>query len=130
VRELLLQMFMGERFGHDAIWEGHLASELWGTNVRLDAVLDEVKVTIADVMNFQVGQTLLLNRGPEDSVLLRCGNIKLAEGRLGRVDDSIAVRVNRGVSRARAGEAAKYAAALAAPSGPAAEHTKSAEESV
>jgi flagellar motor switch protein FliM len=130
IRELLLQMFMGERFGHDAIWEGHLASELWGTNVRLDAVLDEVKVTIADVMNFQVGQTLLLNRGPEDSVLLRCGNIKLAEGRLGRVDDSIAVRVNRGVSRARAGEAAKYAAALAAPSGPAAEHTKSAEESV
>jgi len=130
IRELLLQMFMGERFGHDSIWEGHLATELWGTNVRLDAVLDEVKVTIADVMNFQVGQTLLLNRGPEDSVLLRCGNIKLAEGRLGRVDDSIAVRVNRGVSRARAGEAAKYAAALAAPREAAAGHTKTAEETV
>ncbi|HYF85862.1 flagellar motor switch protein FliM, partial [Azospirillum sp.] len=28
VRELLLQMFMGEKFGRDSIWETHLASEL------------------------------------------------------------------------------------------------------
>ena len=29
VRELLLQMFMGEKFGRDSIWESHLAEELW-----------------------------------------------------------------------------------------------------
>ena len=28
VRELLLQQFMGERFGRDCIWETHLAEEL------------------------------------------------------------------------------------------------------
>ena len=28
VRELLLQMFMGEKFGRDSIWENHLAPEL------------------------------------------------------------------------------------------------------
>src|SRR5512138_3431141 len=31
VRELLLQMFMGEKFGRDSIWETHLAEELWNT---------------------------------------------------------------------------------------------------
>ena len=40
VRELLLQMFMGEKFGRDTIWEAHLANELWFTELTLDAVLD------------------------------------------------------------------------------------------
>ncbi len=29
IREQLLQMFMGEKFGRDPIWEGHLASEIF-----------------------------------------------------------------------------------------------------
>src|ERR1700681_3960825 len=40
VRELLLQMFMGEKFGRDSIWETHLAEEMWFTEVPLEAVLD------------------------------------------------------------------------------------------
>ena len=35
VRELLLQMFMGEKFGRDSIWETHLAEELWLTYVEM-----------------------------------------------------------------------------------------------
>ena len=41
VRELLLQMFMGEKFGRDSIWETHLAEELWKTDIDLTAILDE-----------------------------------------------------------------------------------------
>ncbi len=41
IRELLLQQFMGEKFGRDSIWETHLAEELWNTNVELDVLLDE-----------------------------------------------------------------------------------------
>src|SRR5476649_290082 len=29
IRKLLLQQFMGEKFGRDSIWESHLATELW-----------------------------------------------------------------------------------------------------
>ena len=43
VRELLLQMFMGEKFGRDSIWENHLATELWFTEVGVEAVLQEVE---------------------------------------------------------------------------------------
>src|SRR5437764_9483152 len=55
VRELLLQMFMGEKFGRDSIWEAHLAGELWNTNVPLQAVLDTFEYSLRDVINWQVG---------------------------------------------------------------------------
>ncbi len=35
-REVLLQQFMGEKFGRDSIWETHLAEQLRGTEVELD----------------------------------------------------------------------------------------------
>src|SRR5690606_34938695 len=37
VRELLLQQFMGEKFGRDSIWETHLAEELRSTEVSLES---------------------------------------------------------------------------------------------
>ena len=40
-RDLLLQMFMGEKFGRDPIWEGHLATEIFAADVQLEAVLHE-----------------------------------------------------------------------------------------
>ena len=49
VRELLLQMFMGERFGRDTIWENHLMTQLWETNVDIHAVLKETEARLSDV---------------------------------------------------------------------------------
>jgi flagellar motor switch protein FliM len=104
IRELLLQMFMGEKFGRDTIWEGHLATELWRTNVELEAVLDELPMTLNQVMKLEVGQTLLLNVGPEARIHLRCGGVGLLAGRMGRVGHQVAVRVenqirDRGVAK-------------------------------
>jgi len=93
IRELLLQMFMGEKFGRDSIWEGHLATELWRTNVEVEAVLDELPMTLQDVMNLEIGQTLLLNVGPEARIELRCGGVGLLSGRMGRIGHQVAVRV-------------------------------------
>src|SRR5919198_6577954 len=61
VREILLQMFMGEKFGRDSIWEAHLAGELWNTNVQIQAVLDSVELSLHDVMNWKVGTQLQLS---------------------------------------------------------------------
>jgi flagellar motor switch protein FliM len=47
IRKLLLQQFMGEKFGRDNIWEGHLATELWTTQVEVRAVLDEQMVPLS-----------------------------------------------------------------------------------
>lgn len=95
VRELLLQMFMGEKFGRDSIWETHLANELWNTDVELDAVLDEVVMSLNDVINLKPGSRLLLNAQPESTIDMRCGNISLFSGKMGRRSGNIAVRISQ-----------------------------------
>lgn len=93
VRELLLQMFMGEKFGRDSIWETHLASELWLTDVQLEAVLDQVSLPLNDVLQWKVGSQLMLNTTSEGTVTLRCGDVNMFNGTLGRKKGSIAVQI-------------------------------------
>lgn len=99
IRELLLQMFMGEKFGRDTIWESHLATELWRTQVDIDAVLDEQTMTLKQVMDFKVGQTLMLNATPESRIEMRCGGVPLLRGRMGRVGHQVSVRVDDVIRR-------------------------------
>ena len=93
VRELLLQRFMGEKFGRDSIWENHLANELWHTEVPVDAVLDEQTMSLGEVMGLEVGQTLLLNTAPDADVHLRCSGIAMMTGKMGRVGKYVAVKI-------------------------------------
>ncbi|MBO9708506.1 MAG: flagellar motor switch protein FliM [Caulobacter sp.] len=94
IRKMLLQQFMGEKFGRDNIWEGHLATELWTTQMEVRAVLDEQQLPLSRVLNLQVGDTLMLNATPDSPVELRAGSIPLTRGRMGRRNHSIAIRAD------------------------------------
>ncbi len=94
IRKMLLQQFMGEKFGRDNIWESHLATELWTTQMEVRAVLDEQQLPLSQVLNFKVGETIVLNANADSPVQLRCGSIPLTTGRMGRKGHSIAVRVD------------------------------------
>jgi flagellar motor switch protein FliM len=100
VRELLLQQFMGEKFGRDSIWETHLAEELWNTDVELDVVLDEQVMRLSDVIRLVPGARIVLNTGPGAPVQIRCGAVPLFEGRVGRRKSRVAVRIERDIVRA------------------------------
>ena len=93
VRELLLQQFVGEKFGRDSIWERHLAEELWHTEVELKAVLDEQELPLSTVKNLQRGSTLQLATAPGNPVRLQCGTASLFQARLGRKRGNLAVRI-------------------------------------
>ena len=95
VRELLLQMFMGEKFGRDSIWETHLANELWNTDVELDAVLDQVVVSLSEVMSWRPGSQILLNAVPSSPIGLRCGEIPLFVGGMGQKNGNMAIKINK-----------------------------------
>ena len=99
VRELLLQQFMGERFGRDSIWETHLAEQLWDTEVDLDVVLDEQVMRLSDVMALQVGDRIMLGAAAGSPVRVRCGAVPLFEARVGRRKDRVAIRIDRQCSR-------------------------------
>lgn len=93
IRKMLLQQFMGEKFGRDNIWEGHLATEIWTTETEVRAVLDEQQMPLSSVLNLKVGDTMMLNATPDSEVSIRAGSIPLTTGRMGRKGQHIAIRV-------------------------------------
>ena len=101
VRELLLQMFMGEKFGRDSIWETHLAEELWLTEVDLEAVVDQQVMRLSDVFDLKVGSRIMFGATPDSLVSLTCGNVALYTGRMGRKGNKIAIRIESRIEKAR-----------------------------
>ncbi|MCM0021464.1 MAG: flagellar motor switch protein FliM [Tagaea sp.] len=99
VREMLLQQFMGEKFGRDSIWEGHLATELWSTEVDIHAVLDDQVMTLQDVLDFKVGTRLMLNATPESEIAVLCGPERLFKGRMGRRGQNVAVMIDHKINK-------------------------------
>ncbi|MFQ5784693.1 MAG: flagellar motor switch protein FliM [Alphaproteobacteria bacterium] len=95
IRDLLLQMFWGEKFGRDSIWEGHLANELWQTTVEIEAVLDQQILPLHAIADLKIGDTFMLGARPESTVVVRCGGIDMLSGHIGRTADSVAIRVAR-----------------------------------
>jgi len=93
IRKMLLQQFMGEKFGRDNIWEGHLATELWTTDTEVRCILDEQQMPLSKVLELKVGDTLMLNATPNSDVTVKAGSINLTTGKMGRRGQHIAVRV-------------------------------------
>jgi flagellar motor switch protein FliM len=100
VRELLLQQFMGERFGRDSIWETHLAEELRQTEVALDVVLDQQMMPLRQVLDLKIGDRIVLSSPPGGPVTLRCGDVALFDAQLGRRESRLAVRIEAARPRA------------------------------
>jgi len=95
VRELLLQRFMGEKFGRDSIWETHLMKELFNTEVPLEVILDEHTMTLGEVLGLEVGQTLMLNAQADGEVEMRCGGVSMMTGRVGKLGRHVAIKIER-----------------------------------
>lgn len=95
VRAQLLQMFMGEKFGRDPIWEGHLASEIFAADTEIEAVLHETTLPLSDVMKLHEGQTLMFDRTPRDPIKLRCGQTEITEAIMGHIGKNVSVKVTR-----------------------------------
>jgi flagellar motor switch protein FliM len=100
IRKMLLQQFMGEKFGRDNIWESHLADEIWRTQLEVRVVLDEITVPLKRLLNLKVGETVMFDAGPDSLVKLTCGAAPLTRGRVGRVGQSVAVRLEQPITHA------------------------------
>jgi flagellar motor switch protein FliM len=94
IRDLLLQMFWGEKFGRDSIWESHLAGELCKMSLNIEAVLDEQVLPLDKVASLRLGDTLMLQAQPNLPVVMRCGRINMFKGHMGRAGNKVAIRVD------------------------------------
>ncbi len=95
IREQLLQMYMGEKFGRDPIWEGHLATEIYAADIEVEAVLHELDLPLSRMLSLQPGDTVMFDCSPNDPIKLRCGNVELTEGIMGHIGNHVSVRTTR-----------------------------------
>ncbi|MCB1651076.1 MAG: flagellar motor switch protein FliM [Alphaproteobacteria bacterium] len=93
IRELLLQMFMGEKFGRDSIWENHLTHELYKTDIQLQAILGEKTIPLGEMMNWTVGSKVMFSTRTNEDLELRCGDFPMFRGPVGQKQEHIAVRI-------------------------------------
>lgn len=93
IRDLLLQMFMGERYGRDMIWENHLVERLWNTELDTRVILKELEVPLGEIAKWEPGSFLPLGMSPHDKINLICGNVNLFSGLMGRKGDNIVIKV-------------------------------------
>jgi flagellar motor switch protein FliM len=99
IRPLLLQSFVGEKLGRDMTWESHFATQIWQADVAIEAVLHETSLPLRQVLEWKKGDTILFEARSDTPVTLRCGDMLLSEGRIGRVDDYVAIQVSRPLRR-------------------------------
>lgn len=93
IKDLLSQMFMGEKFGQDTVWERHFGKEVRQTNIDLEVILDEKKLLLGEVVKFKVGSTILLDRHAEADVLVRCQGMEFFKAKVGRMGDNMAISI-------------------------------------
>lgn len=94
IRDLLLQMFMGERYGRDMIWENHLVERLWNTDLDTQVILKEKNILLRDIAKWEVGSFLPLDMLPHDPINLICGDVVLFSGSMGRKGDNIVIKID------------------------------------
>ncbi|MCD8497244.1 MAG: flagellar motor switch protein FliM [Alphaproteobacteria bacterium] len=93
IRELLLQMFMGEKFGRDSIWENHLTLELYKTDIQIQAILGELTLPLGQMLRWKKGTQLVFNTRVDEDLELRCGHFPMFKGPVGQKQGRIAVRI-------------------------------------
>src|SRR3569832_44176 len=101
IRATLLQMFMGEKNNHNPNKKNQHTTEIGQAQIEVDAVLYEARLPLKQMMNLRVGDTLMLELKPDAMVTVRCGDVTMTEGRMGRVGDRVAVRVGKPLRKPR-----------------------------
>lgn len=93
IRELLLQMFMGEKFGRDTIWETHLKRELYQTDIQLSAILGETTIDLQKLVDMEPGSVIILNTQPNDLIEMRVGDHPMFMAKVGQKQGKIACSI-------------------------------------
>ena len=98
VRGMLRRDFIGESGAADDLWKQRLGVGVTATGIDLFAALADRVMTIGELSALKPGDTVTFSAGAEPRVELRAGVKPIAMGRVGRLGETIAVRLDAAVS--------------------------------
>lgn len=97
VRSLLSRDFIGESGAADSIWKDEFNRGVTSSGIDLKVVLADRTMTIRELQEIAPGKTVTFRSGADPRIELRAGGAALARGRVGRLGDVIAVKLDAGV---------------------------------
>ncbi len=62
-------------------------------DVELEAVVDEQTMRLSEVFDLKIGSRIMFHVSPDSLVDLRCGNVSMYTGKMGRKGNQIAIRI-------------------------------------
>jgi flagellar motor switch protein FliM len=93
IKEQLQKVFIGDKFGIDSVWEELLTQRIQEVGMPLEAVVINTPTKIIDVAKLKPGDTIILNHKYDEDVTLRCKNLPIFKGQIGKVEDKVAINV-------------------------------------
>ncbi len=85
----------------DSHWKRRLGAGVTAAGVDLFAVLADRIMTIGELGALKTGDTIMFSAGADPRVELRSGHSPVAKGRVGRLGETIAVKLDAGVNAER-----------------------------
>lgn len=93
VRDILSQPFFGDSSEVDSSWVTQINQQTLVTHVGVEVILDTVRSTLGDIMNWRPGQRIDLKTKINAPVDVRVDNISIGRAELGRRGGNLAVRL-------------------------------------
>lgn len=88
----------GGNFGQDIVWEKHILSQMGDVEVELKAVLSELTLPLAEVLNWKIGSQVTLDTYPDSSLKIYCNDEYMMTAKAGKIKGKLAVLIDQIVS--------------------------------
>ncbi len=93
IKEQMQQVFLGDKFGSDQEWERMLADSINTIELPIEAVIINKFSTVKEIANLKIGDTINMNHPKDNDILVRSGPISLFTGKIGKVDNKVAINL-------------------------------------
>jgi len=93
VKEQMQQVFLGDKFGTDHEWERLLSDSVHNVDLPVEAVITNKMSTLEEISKLKIGDTILMDHPKDKDVTIRTGPISLFSGKIGKVENKVAINV-------------------------------------
>ncbi len=90
VKNILIQNFMGEKFGSDPVWEQHMTQQVMETDIALEVKLPEIKTTVKDILQWKRGTQIPFECTESSLMDAFYENHKIFNGKIGQKGKKVA----------------------------------------
>lgn len=93
VKEQMQQMFLGDKFGIDHEWEQLLSESIHDIDLPIEAVISNKISTVEEIARLKIGDTIIMDHAKEKDIVVRTGPIPLFTGKIGKVENKVAINL-------------------------------------